>query len=533
MKLNLSPLLFILAILVLGGLSSGLIAATEKKRVLVLHSYHQGFHWTDRITQGINSVFEQRDDIELFVNYMDTKRMSSKAYYEQLKVLYQTKYQFTTFDAIISSDDNALDFLLDSQDQLFPNTPVIFSGLNNFSDDRLRGLSNFTGVYESYDVAGTIELMLKLHPETKTIAAITDDTRSGHIFKELIESADKLNQSVDIKYLHDFSKSELQQALNSLPENSLALWAIYLRMPNGSTLSSEESVGFVSEVSPVPTYCVWDVVGQGVVGGKITSPNFQGKSAAEIALRILQGEDPSSIPVKGSSLENIFDYNTMQRFGIDLESLPSNSIVLNKPVNFYTRYKQYVWIFSSIILVLLIAVISLVTIIILRKKSEQYEGLAMRDELTGVYNRRYLEETGGHKLAEAHRHHEKTCLLMLDLDHFKAVNDTHGHPFGDKVLQAFSKLMQKHCRSEDIIARIGGEEFIILMSHCDIQKAKQKAEAIRTSVETLKPDGVMITTSIGIAELFQPSETLVSLIARADKAIYKAKNAGRNQVVAI
>lgn len=496
-----------------------------------MHSYHQGFHWTDRIMQGINSVFETRDDIELFVNYMDTKRMSSKGYYHQLKELYKTKYQFTTFDVIVSTDDNALDFLLDHRDQLFSNTPVIFSGLNNFSSNRLRGLEQFTGVYESYDVLGTIKLMLKLHPDTKNIAAITDDTRSGNIFRNLILSAEsKLENSVEIKYLHNLSKNDLKQTMSELPDDTLGLWAIYLRMPNGTTMSSGESVRFVTQNSRFPTYCIWDVVGQGVVGGKITSPNFQGMRAAQIALRVIDGQAITDIPVSGSELENIFDYHAIDRFGIELESLPNKSIVLNKPESFYDRYKQYVWIFSSIILVLLIAVVSLITIIVLRRKTEQYEGLAMRDELTGVYNRRYLEEVGNQKLAQALRHNEATCLLMLDLDHFKEVNDTHGHPFGDSVLQEFANLMQRHCRSEDIVARVGGEEFIVLLSHCDLQKAKVKAEAIRANLETLKPNGIVITTSIGITKLISENETMQSIIARADKAIYKAKNAGRNRV---
>ena len=457
--------------------------------------------------------------------------MSSKEYYVQLKELYKTKYQFTTFDAIISTDDNALDFLLDHRDQLFADTPVVFSGLNAFYEGRLRGRKQFTGVYESYDVSGTIDLMLNLHPNTTTIAAITDDTRSGVIFKDLIQAAEnKLDDSIDIKYLHNLSKSELKQSMSELPNNSLGLWAIYLRMPDGTTMSSSESVAFVSQNNPYPTYCVWDVVGQGVVGGKITSPNLQGVRAAEIALRILNGETISNIPVSGSELENIFDYRAINRFNIDLSTIPENSILLNKPESFYERYKQYVWIFSSIILLLLIAVISLTTIIVLRRKSEQYEGLAMRDELTGVFNRRYLEEMGSQKIAEAHRHHESTCLLMLDLDHFKQINDTHGHPFGDTVLQAFSKLLVEHCRSEDIVARIGGEEFIILMSHCDLEKATQKAEAIRLSVEELKPNGIVVKTSIGISELTESDKTMENLIARADQAIYQAKNSGRNRV---
>ena len=126
--------------------SNSSLATTTKKRVLVLHAYHQGFHWTDRIMQGVHKVFDNHKNIELFVNYMDTKRRSDPEYFGLLRDLYATKYQHFKFDAIISSDDHALDFLLQYRDQLFPGTPVVFSGLNAFSADRLKGNKNYTGV---------------------------------------------------------------------------------------------------------------------------------------------------------------------------------------------------------------------------------------------------------------------------------------------------------------------------------------------------------------------------------------------------
>jgi hypothetical protein len=110
---------------------------------------------------------------------MDTKRRSDPTYFKQLKDLYAKKYEFVEFDAIVSSDDHALDFLLKYRDELFPNTPVVFSGINIFSQERLKGKSKFTCIYESYDVSGTLDLMLRLHPKTTNIATVSDDTLSG------------------------------------------------------------------------------------------------------------------------------------------------------------------------------------------------------------------------------------------------------------------------------------------------------------------------------------------------------------------
>ena len=509
-------------------------ANENKKRVLILHAYHQGFHWTDRIMDGMEYVFDDQDDIELFINYMDTKRQSEGSYFKQLRDLYATKYQLVKFDAIISSDDHALDFLLKYRDELFPDTPIIFSGLNDFSTDRIKGHSKITGIYESYDIAGTIGLMMSLHPDTTTIAAITDETRSGYIFKDLIQKAAlEFSDKVKISYLHNLPPKNLQQSLISLPEHTLVLWAIYLRTPLGTTLSSKESVKLVSDNSKFPTYCVWDVVGQGVIGGKITSPNYQGETAAKIALRIMQGEPIENFPVVSSPLINIFDFNLMQRFGIAADQIPEPSIILNEPESFYELYKQYIWIFFGIGLFLTTAIVFLVTIILLKQKRDKYEGMAMHDQLTGLYNRHYLEEVAAQKLSEAIRHHQSVFLLILDLDLFKIINDTHGHPIGDIVLREFATLLEEQNRSEDIVARIGGEEFVIMLEHCNAIEAERKAQLIRKKVAKLDPNGIPITVSIGMAELNPKGETFSELLERADTALYQAKDNGRNCVVLI
>jgi len=527
-KMNYLNILLFLSLLLFHNLS----ADTLKKRVLVLHSYHQGYHWTDRIMAGMQSVFNEENSVELFVSYMDTKRHSGVDYFKQLRDLYKIKYQFVTFDAIISSDDHALDFLLDYRDELFPNTPVIFSGLNMFSSKRLREKSGFTGVYESYDVSGTIDLMLELHPQTTTIATIFDNTLSGNLFKQLVEdAASNTKRNIKFKYLDNLSPKVLQRSLGELPVNSLVLWAIYLRTPTGEPLSSKESIKLVTQSSHVPTYCIWDVVGQGVLGGKITSPNYQGKKAAKITMRILQGAKIKDIPVIGSPLVNIFDFNAMKKFNITSEQIPDPKILINKPKTFYDLYKTSIWI-ASIIMILVITIVSLfVSSILLKRQRDKYESLAMHDQLTGLYNRHYLKDVVSSKLTEAIRHHRKLCLLIIDIDFFKKINDTHGHPFGDVVLKEFAMLLNKQSRLEDIVARIGGEEFVALIDYCNIDEASIKAESIRLKTASLFPNGIPVTISIGIAELNLNGDTFDGLLDRADQALYQAKETGRNKVV--
>jgi diguanylate cyclase (GGDEF)-like protein/PAS domain S-box-containing protein len=163
--------------------------------------------------------------------------------------------------------------------------------------------------------------------------------------------------------------------------------------------------------------------------------------------------------------------------------------------------------------------------------------LARVDDLTGINNRRHLFEAGASKLAIAKRYKQPLTVMMLDIDHFKEVNDRYGHIIGDKILIGVARIASANIRIADTLGRYGGDEFIILLPMTNAKQAYQLAERIRTSVESLRvscgKDSVSITLSIGIAELPQPSksETVEDLFRRADESMYEAKKAGRNQSV--
>ena len=167
----------------------------------------------------------------------------------------------------------------------------------------------------------------------------------------------------------------------------------------------------------------------------------------------------------------------------------------------------------------------------LKQQRDAFEVMAMHDQLTGIYNRHYLIEAAQHKIARATRHKQPLSLLMLDIDHFKIINDTHGHSKGDEVLQEVSQVLKTQNRTEDVVARFGGEEFIILLDQCDSHSAEQKSQYLRKTIEELNPSGIKITISIGIAQLNPAGESFDDLLKRADIAVYQAKDQGRNCVV--
>lgn len=158
---------------------------------------------------------------------------------------------------------------------------------------------------------------------------------------------------------------------------------------------------------------------------------------------------------------------------------------------------------------------------------------ATLDPLTGLNNRRHFETLATHVLARSQRDGTPVALLLCDVDHFKRVNDEHGHAVGDEVLIAMSRLLGHNLRDGDVLARWGGEEFLALMPACPLDNACAVAERIRAAVHATPVDvgtaSLTITLSFGVAQVHGAAD-LQAAIARADKALYEAKNGGRNRV---
>jgi diguanylate cyclase (GGDEF)-like protein len=168
-----------------------------------------------------------------------------------------------------------------------------------------------------------------------------------------------------------------------------------------------------------------------------------------------------------------------------------------------------------------------------RAQQEYLFELAMVDQVTGLATRNALSEQADDAMSQASQNSWPLSLLVMDLDHFKRVNDTHGHLQGDIVLGAVGEFILSVCRKQDVAARWGGEELILLLPNLDLETARQRAEFIRGKVSELNPNDIPVTVSIGVT-CWCPGEPELSfeqLFQRADAAVYEAKYAGRNRVV--
>lgn len=382
-------LTFFMVIYFLTMASSRSFAAYEsKKEVLILNSYEDGIEWSDNIIKGINNVLGvSGQNIDIHIRYMNSNnRTFDKKYFEKLYELYKYEFSNKKFDVIITTDDNAYYFLLKYQKGLFPNTPVIFCGVNTFEMSQLKNQPLFTGIVETIDIDNTIEMALKLHPNVKNITVIGDDLMISKFYVEQLQrKIPKINKIKNVDYFNNLSRKEVQQKVQNLDYNNMVLLLPFYKDRDGETFSINETVSLINQKSSIPAYLAhqklnipiysfWDVfIKNGVLGGMVVNSYGQGEMAAKIALRVLMGEKVSNIPViHRSTNQYMFNYEQMQKFAIQTDDLPLNSIIVNKPSNVYSVQKDDALKGILILVIFLIStIVILIRNILMRRETEK------------------------------------------------------------------------------------------------------------------------------------------------------------------
>ncbi|MEO5699618.1 MAG: GGDEF domain-containing protein [Casimicrobiaceae bacterium] len=188
------------------------------------------------------------------------------------------------------------------------------------------------------------------------------------------------------------------------------------------------------------------------------------------------------------------------------------------------------------LLIILIGAILFIALGSVRTSEFELARLATTDLVTGTLNRRGFMGAAGQEFTRAARYERPLSVLAVDIDHFKAINDAHGHEAGDAVLQQFAAAWQALLRGTDRLGRMGGEEFAILLPETDAVHARELADRVRTAcAETtfpFLPAGTVVTVSVGVASMETGDSSIDHALARADRALYDAKAAGRNRVAA-
>ncbi|TVR66826.1 MAG: PAS domain S-box protein [Spirochaetaceae bacterium] len=362
------------------ALVSGIVPELNRPgKVLVLHSYHTGYSWTDDMNTAITEILHDSREAalkpDLFVEYMDTQRSFSGNTFDLLEAVYRDRYteRGVRFDVIIATDDPALNFLQDRGDRLFGEVPVVFCGINDLELSRLRGRENYTGVNEAIDIPQTIELALKLRPEAETIAVVSDATYTGRINTGIYRSVrSRFDDRVEFLELLELAPEEVRHGLGRLEPTDLALVLSYVVTPDGQRLTVEQGFSFLAEASPAPVFSFWDfTLGTGVVGGVLVSAREQGATAARMARRILSGHPVADIPVvMDSPNRTMMDYQAMRTHGIAPRDLPEGAILVNRPERPLRTY--WIWTLALLVFVLLQGIL-IVTLLSARRRRKRVQ----------------------------------------------------------------------------------------------------------------------------------------------------------------
>ncbi|MTK13121.1 MAG: EAL domain-containing protein [Clostridiaceae bacterium] len=555
------------------------VKAESHEKVLILHSYSEDFKWTNNISAGIKSVLGDVDKIELLSIYMDTKRVNNSVYIESFKNLCKIKYADTKFDVIICSDNDALNFLVKYGDSLFPNTPVVFCGVNNFNQSMLNRHKNYTGIVETIDIEPTIKSIIRLQPTIKDIIVVCDSTSTGKLNEEDTKDIIKrLRLDVNFHFYRDINIETLDETVKKFGDNTAVLHVGQLKNNEGEFINYENIGPLISKHIKAANYICWDfALGNGLLGGKVLNSMEHGRAAAGIALKILNGEKVENIPIVSKSVSSYtFDYIQLKNFKIDKDKLPDGSAIINKNFSFYETYKKLVWSVISILIILSTFIIILFINVKRRKESERklqenfeelsavyeeltateeelraqydelqeseeflrlseerYKHLAYYDNLTSLPNKISFLDELDKAIDYSNKTGEKGAVLFIDLDNFKRVNDTLGHHYGDRLLKVVADRLETIIDKNKSLYRLGGDEFLVLMKNVENKKTiantcKKITNSFRSHFEI---DGKQLFTTVSIGISLYPNDGLDSnlILKNADTAMYRAKDLGRNR----
>ena len=309
---------------------------------------------------------------------MDTRRIYTEKYFEKLRDIYQLKYAGKIIDVIICSDDQALNFALNQGRELFAGIPIVFCSVSGYDPSMRRG-RQMTGLLESIDIKATLDIALKFQPQTRQVAVVTDMTRTGQALKAKAQKIfSQYPESLHFTYLEDLTFEDLRRRIASLSDRTIIFLFIFSRDRAGRVFSHEQNLRALYRHAKVPIYSVWKFyLGHGIVGGKLTSGEAEGRMAAQMALRILGGEKAADIPLIESPTRYMFDHRELKRFQFASASLPPDSLITAKPFSVYQEYKLLIWGVSATI-VLLLALAGILVVNSVRRR--QIESALRRSE---------------------------------------------------------------------------------------------------------------------------------------------------------
>ena len=530
------------------------LPAAAARQVLVLYSLgaDTASLWQRGVTRGVNAelaaagaatphIYEERLDA------IRTGEAESKA---ALEPYLRTKYARVRFDAVIAENYFAGRFL-DANPGLFPGAQRFYVNHGRRGWTPADGV----GLETSIDYARLVDAIPQAHKGVRRIVVVGEQSARGQEWIDGVRAlAPRYQGRIAFETWDRQTFDELVSRAATLGQQDAVLMFATYHDITGASDAPPNVARRLAAASKAPVFTHVDslIVG-GVVGGYVLSAERMGRVVGKLAL---------GYPADTGDVQRlVFDYPAAARFGL---TPPDGTQWLNREPGVWELYRWQIVGGIGLIVVEALLISALVFALRGRRQSMQalhdernkleehvaertlqlrvansaLEQLATTDALTGIGNRRRMTSQIAVEIERARRFRHPLSLLMIDIDHFKRINDAHGHDTGDRAIAAVARTLSLGMRSFDMVARFGGEEFVVLMPETELDVAAKAAARLRAAVGGIdvKSDSglpIWMTISIGVAA-FHPDgapETPSALLSRADKALYQAKAEGRDRVV--
>lgn len=473
--------------------------AGSQKRVMLLYSQRKDGPYSaafERVMQQtLNEGMEGR--IDFYQEYIDEQRFFDQKYRVALSDFIRRKYGDQRYDLVVAIGGAAVSFAADHGPELFPETPVVFYG----GQSRVR--PNFTGVVRWRDLRSTIEVALRLQPNTKNVFVISGASERDREIESIArEQLQPLEDRVAFTYLNGLPLDELIQKVANLPAASIIYYLTVTGDRTGTRYSSPGVMTRVCAAANTPVFGPTDWhVNDGALGGSVLDGDSLAKQTAEIALRVLRGEKAEDIPLAAPPPNvNMFDWRQLRRWGISEESLPPGSVVRFKEMSFWEQYKARI-----IGALLLIAVQASLIAVLLVERRRRQRAIGALDSLNVELEQRVIERTSA--LAAKTReleaftytvaHDLKAPLRGIDgysrllLEDYLNTLDDEGQGFLHRIRSSADQMKQL---IEDLLAYSQAERREMTASRIELQPFIEKLIEERRS--ELKARGIVLTLDL-------------------------------------
>lgn len=450
----------------------------KQKNVLILHAQDQFLPANIVMDKNIYSVLkgDKALNVSIYSEYLEKVRFNEANTQDKIIQLLKDKYTKLKLDLVIITDDMTWDFMMKYGEELFPGVPVVFCGITEGKVDPRNLKDNYTGNFKRVDIKNTIEDILKLQPKTKEVDVVLGTSKQDNYYEGLTRKALKEYEGrLKVNYLIGYSIEETQLKISKLPPNAVVLYISMYMDGTGKGFNPRDVIPLLRKTTNSPIYGFSDTyLGYGIVGGSLLSFADLSQNAGIIVLQVLNGKKPSQIPAVLSKNKNYFDWSEMKAWGIKEKNLPVGSIVVNKNLTFWEKYK---WQIIGVIIFILIESFLILFLIIelIRNKKAEKKILILNDELEGTVKERtnQLEEINS-QLEETNATLEEEIGERQRIeDEIRNINNE----LENKVFERTAQLLRTNESLEETNAALEEEISEHRRTEIELIGAKEAAEA--------------------------------------------------------